>query len=511
MRVPAAMWLIAIPLLAVPVIYLMGHMSRGRVADFSGPAAARWTALTALALAVFPFAQAAHELTVSGPATFAVGVIHMRADGLTLLMAGIAYVLAISAVLFAGPEMAEEGGEEKFYAVLLILIGTTVGLVSAGDLFNLWVWFETMAISSYLLVAFYRDRPASLEAAIKYLVQSAAGSVLVLLGVALVLAQTGTLDLQQIRATATPSLVLLAAGALFLVGFGVKAALVPFHAWLPDAYGEAPTGVSALLSGVVTEAGLVAMLRTLAALAGVSLSWGLLLLGFGVVNMIVGNLMALRQKQVKRLLAYSSLTHIGYMLLGLGIAIYAGEQAGAQGSFFHLVNHGLMKGLAFLAAGALIFALRLRTDDGSAKHGSAEHGPLTISDLSGAARRYPIIVLTLSIALLGLGGLPPLAGFMSEWQIFTAGFITRNVAIEGLVVFAGLMSVMSLAYYVPLVNAMYRQEISEVVQSGESLPGVAMLPLVLLAGAVVAIGLWPALLQWLTAPAGAALMAAFGG
>jgi proton-translocating NADH-quinone oxidoreductase chain N len=501
-QIPAAMWLIAIPLLAVPVVYLMGHMSRGRQADFSGPAAARWGALTALAAGVFPFAQAVHELTVSGPSSFAVGIIHLRADGLTLLMAGITYVLAIAAVLFAGPEMAEGRGAEKFYALLLIMIGTTVGLVSAGDLFNLWLWYETMAISSYLLVAFYRDRPASLEASVKYLVQSAVGSVLVLLGVALVLAQTGTLDLEQIRAAAAPSTSLLAAGALFLVGFGVKAALVPLHAWLPDAYSEAPSAVSALLSGVVTEAGLVAMLRALAALAGVSLSWGLLLMGFGVVNMLVGNLMALRQQQVKRLLAYSSLTHIGYMLLGLGIAIYAGEQAGAQGSFFHLVNHGLMKGLAFLAAGALIFGLRL---------GSGEHGPLKIVDLNGAAHRYPVVALTLSVALLGLGGLPPLAGFMSEWQIFTAGFITQQVVIEGLVVFAGLMSVMSMAYYVPLINAMYRQETSEVVRSGQPLPGVAMLPLVLLALAVVAVGLWPALLQWLTAPAGAALLAAFGG
>jgi proton-translocating NADH-quinone oxidoreductase chain N len=504
MQVPAAMWLIAIPLLAVPVVYLVGHMSRDHAADFSGPAAARWTALTALVAGIFPFARAAHELSLYGPASFALGFIHLRADGLTLLMAGIVYVLAIAGVLFAGPDVAGDADEEKFYALLLILMGTTVGLVSAGDLFNLWLWFETMAISSYLLVAFYRQRPATLEASVKYLVQSSTGSILVLLGIALVLAQTGSLDLAQIRQTATPSPGLLAAGALFLVGFGVKAALVPFHTWLPDAYGEAPTTVSAILSGVVTEAGLVAMLRALAALAGVSLSWGLLLMGFGGLNMLVGNLLALRQQRVKRLLAYSSLTHIGYMSLGLGIAIHAGQLAGAQGGFFHLVNHGLMKGLAFLAAGALLFALRLGLGDG-------EHGTLTIADLRGVARRYPVVALTLSIGLLGLGGLPPLAGFMSEWQIFTAGFLTQEAAIEGLVVFAALMSVMSMAYYVPLINAMYRQETSQAVEAGAAIPGVILLPLVLLALAVVAIGLWPGLLAWLTAPAGAALLAAFGG
>jgi proton-translocating NADH-quinone oxidoreductase chain N len=501
-KIPAAMWLIAIPLLAVPVVYLVGHMGKGREADFSGPAAARWVALTALVTTVFPFAQAVQELAQYGPARFAIGLIHLRADGLTLLMAGTVIVLGIAVVLSGNLGPAHEAEQEKFYALLVIMIGTTIGLVSAEDLFNLWLWFETMTICSYLLVSFYRDRPAALEASVKYLVQSSAGSILVLLGVALVLVQTGTLDLVQIRTTATTSPGLLAAGALFLIGFGVKAALVPLHTWLPDAYSQAPSGVSAILSGVVTEAGLVAMLRALSALAGVSLSWGLFLMGFGAVNMLVGNLMALRQKQVKRLLAYSSLTHIGYMLLGLGIGIYAHQLAGTQGSFFHLVNHGLMKGLAFLAAGVLISVLRLS---------AGEHGPLTIADLNGAARRYPVLALTLSIALLGLGGLPPLAGFMSEWQIFTAGFITRNAGIEGLVVFAGLMSVMSMAYYVPLVNAVYRQETSELVRSGKPIPAVALLPLVFLALAIVAIGLWPRLLEWLTAPAGAALLVAFGG
>jgi formate hydrogenlyase subunit 3/multisubunit Na+/H+ antiporter MnhD subunit len=276
---------------------------------------------------------------------------------------------------------------------------------------------------------------------------------------------------------------------------------VPLHTWLPDAHAQAPSGISAMLSGVVIEAGLLAMLRALASLGGVTLSWGSLLMGFGALNMLVGNLMALRQQQVKRLLAFSSLTHIGYMLLGLGIGIYGDQLAGAEGGVFHLINHGLMKGLAFLAAGALLYALHIASGD---------HGPLTIADLHGAARRYPVVALTLSVALLGLGGLPPLAGFMSEWQILVAGFVTSKPVIEGLVIFAGLMSVLSMAYYIPLVNAMYRQETSEVVRVGKPLPGEMVLPLVLLALAVVAIGVWPNLLQWLTAPAGNALLVAFG-
>jgi NADH:ubiquinone oxidoreductase subunit 2 (subunit N) len=138
------------------------------------------------------------------------------------------------------------------------------------------------------------------------------------------------------------------------------------------------------------------------------------------------------------------------MLLGLGIAVYVGQSAGAEGGFFHLLNHGLMKGLAFLAAGALMYVLYIAKGD----HTS----PLTISDLSGTVKRYPVIALTLSIAVLGLGGLPPLAGFMSKWQIFVAGFATQNTAIDLLVIFAALNSVLSLAYYAPLVNAVYREQ-----------------------------------------------------
>ena len=214
--------------------------------------------------------------------------------------------------------------------------------------------------------------------------------------------------------------------------------------------------------------------------------------------MIVGNLMALQQKQVKRLLAYSSVAHVGYMLLGVGITFYSGNAAGAQGSFFHLFNHALMKGLAFLSAGALLYTLHIRAGD---------HEPLLIVDLAGAARRYPLVALSLSIAVLGLGGLPPLAGFMSKWQIFVAGFQTHTLWIELAVIFAALNSVLSLAYYAPLVNAMYRLEASARVRQGKRLPLVMSLPLVILGLAVILLGIWPSLMNWLTVPAGQALLA----
>jgi proton-translocating NADH-quinone oxidoreductase chain N len=499
MNTPAFLWLIVLPLVATPLVYLIGHFGK-RLAQ--GGYVAQGSGLVALFATWLPFVLTALDISRNGPQTFTLGTIPLHVDGVSLLLAAVALVLGTLVTLYSGPYMSREGGQEKYYAMLVALVGVMIGLGCAGDLFNLWVWFEAMAVTSYLLVAFYHEQPRSLEAGIKYLMQSAAGSVLVLLGISLVLAQTGTLNLSEIRASASASPVFLAAGALFVIGFGVKAALVPLHTWLPDAHSQAPSGISAMLSGVVIEAGLVAMLRALSPLAVAPTTWGMLLMGFGALNMLAGNLLALQQTHVKRLLAFSSLSHMGYMLLGLGIAAYAGEAAGAQGGLFHLFNHGLMKGLAFLSAGALLYALHLAVDD---------HSPLTIHDLSGAARRYPVVGLTLSIAVLGLGGLPPLAGFMSKWQIFVAGFETRNVLIEALIVFAALNSVLSLAYYAPLVNAVYRGEMSVAVRFGNPLPVVMQVPLMLLALAVVAIGIWPGLMYWLTNLAGSALLVAFGG
>jgi proton-translocating NADH-quinone oxidoreductase chain N len=426
-------------------------------------------------------------------------------DGLGLLLAALSLSLGTLVALYSGPYMAAERSQEKYYAMLVMMTGVMIALGCAGDLFNLWVWFEGMAISSYLLVAFYREQPGSLEAGVKYLTQSAAGSVFVLLGIALVFSQAGTLNLGEIAVAVTDagaSNLYLAAGGLFVIGFGVKIAMVPMHTWLPDAHSQAPSGISAMLSGVVIEAGLVALLRALSALAGMTDSWGVLLMGFGALNMLVGNLMALRQTQVKRLLAYSSLSHMGYMLVGLGVGVYMGEVAGVQGGLFHVLTHGMMKGLAFLAAGALLYALHVARGD---------HDPLVIDDLAGASKHYPFAAFALSMALLALGGLPPLAGFMSKWQIFLAGAQAKNDWILLLVIFAGLNSVLSLAYYAPLVNAIYRKQPSKAVAGGAPLAPAMVAPLVILAVAVVVVGFWPDLLAWLTEPAGAAVLAAFGG
>ena len=497
--------MILIPLVASPIVYLSGRLGTHETTLHRRSYLVRGLALLAILLAWIPFVLTMQTFLTGGIQEFNIEAIWLRVDGISLLAAAMILTLGTLVILFSGPYMAGEVGEEKYYAMLLAMIGLMIGLACSGDLFNLWIWFEGMAISSYLLVAFYREQAASLEAGMKYLVQSAIGSVMVLMGIALVLANAGTLDLSGIREAFSGSdvnrLTLLGAGALFIIGFGVKVAIVPLHTWLPDAHSQAPSGISAMLSGVVIEVGLIAMLRALSVLPGFSLSWGILFMAIGALNMLYGNLLALRQTVVKRMLAYSSLSHIGYILLGLGIALYSGMDLGAQGAFFHLFNHMLMKGLAFLSVGALIYGLFLQNDS---------HASLMVTDLAGTAEKYPMVALALSLAVLGLGGLPPLAGFMSKWQIFVAGFQTQNTWIIALMIFMALNSVLSLAYYAPLVNMMYRKSPSAQVLAGKRLSLAIALPLVIMMLAVIILGFAPQLMDWVTIPAAQTLITMFG-
>jgi proton-translocating NADH-quinone oxidoreductase chain N len=492
-------WLLAVPFISSPLIYLSGRLYERRTAKTG---LARWLAILSLLVTGGFLFQAFRLFQQQGQLRLTLGTVFLRMDGISLLLAFTVLVLGLMVMIFSTTYMSGEINEEKYYALLVAMVGSIIGLGCAGDLFNLWVWFEAMAVTSYTLVAFYRDEQASLEAGVKYLVQSATGSVFVLIGIALVYAQLGTLNMDEILAAVNATTpILLVAGAFFVIGFGIKTALVPLHTWLPDAHSQAPSGISAMLSGVVIEAGLIAMLRAAGGLAGTSANWGGILLGFGAFNMLLGNLMALRQTQVKRLLAYSSVAHIGYMLLGLGVSVMFQTADGAVGAFFHLFNHAMMKGLAFLAAGALLYTLHLS---------KGEHSPLVVEDLDGASRRYPLVAFAFSVAVLGLGGLPPLSGFMSKWQIFMAGVSTQNIWIILLVIFAALNSVLSLVYYAPLVNRIYRHEPSAAVKSGTPMTLAMSLPLVLLAAGVIVLGIWPSLMDWLTGPAGASLMTTFG-
>ena len=496
------LWFILVPILSAPVIYVIGRLSvrdagQKQITNpspFIGLASLVITSalLIMITLNVFRTGQPLYQQ---------IGSVWLRFDGISLMLSALVILLGIFVTIYSIVYMKNEDGEEKYYTLLVAMVASISGLGCASDLFNLWVWFEAMTLTSILLVAFYRNQPASLEAGVKYLVQSAVGSVLVILGIAFIYLQVGNLNLESIRmAILESNTLILLGGAFVIIGFGVKIALVPLHTWLPDAHSQAPTGISALLSGVVIEAGLIALLRTLGGLASGGSMWGELLLGFAVFNMIVGNLMALRQTEVKRMLAYSSLAHIGYMLLGFGVMIAFKNYLAGVGASFHLITHGLMKSLAFLAAGVFLYNLHIKRGD---------HNPLTVEDLNGVSKKYPFTAFAFSIAVLSLGGLPPLAGFMSKWQIFVASVETRNIWVIILVIFAGLNSVLSLGYYAPLVNRMYRKKSSEILAGTESVSIWMYIPMAVLTLLVIGLGIAPNLIYWLTGPAAASLFVFF--
>ncbi|MHC1739584.1 MAG: complex I subunit 5 family protein [Anaerolineaceae bacterium] len=493
--------LIAIPLVAAPFIYLLGRTSVRKQGVFGMSLAKVLTLLVLLVEGLLLFLGTRVWMT-GGTVSTIIGSVLIGLDGIGLIVSAIAVGLGFCVVLFSIPYMAHENGEEKFYALLLILIGSIVGLGCAMDLFNLWVWFELMAISSYFLVAFYNEQPASLEAGFKYLTQSAVGSALVLFGLAMLFSATGSMDFGTLWSTvATGSPIVLAATALIVIGFGIKAALVPLHTWLPDAHSQAPSGISAMLSGIVIEAGLIAMLRTLSVLAHTNFPTGIVLLVFGCVNILVGNLLALRQVEVKRMLAYSSIAQVGYMLVGFGVAVLANSYTAAAGGFFHMFTHAMMKGLAFLAAGAFLYVLHI---------GKGDHGALVLDDLNGAAKKYPLVAFLFSAALLGLGGLPPMAGFMSKWVILISTAQVGSVLMLCIVIFVALNSVLSLGYYVPLINRMYRLNVSETVAAGKPIQWLMVAPMIILIIGIIAVGVWPPLANFLSNNAAASFMYPFG-
>jgi proton-translocating NADH-quinone oxidoreductase chain N len=397
-------------------------------------------------------------------------------DGLSQLLSLLILFLGTLAFVYTSASMRSQERTSQHIALLLLLMAFSIAVCQAGDIFNLWLWFEALAFASTMLVTFHREDELALEASFKYLIQSAIGSSLILVGIALVFTETGSLSFSEIDSLENTALI----ASFFVIGFGVKAAFVPLHTWLPDAHSQAPSAVSALLSAVVIEVALLAMLRCLSILEANS---GLLLMGFATLNILLGNLLALEQDEIKRLLAYSSVAHLGYICLAFGIGLYTGEIRAFEAAFFHLLSHGLMKALAFFAVGSLLFL------------GEGKHFVLRLESLNGLGKRFPMIGFALSLALLGLAGLPPMLGFFSKWQIFL-GAVTSDNAIAFLFIgIAALGSILSLGYYAPLVARIYQKNCSELLKTEVTIPLGIRLPIFILACLVLFLGFYPSLLS----------------
>ncbi|MHC4160449.1 MAG: complex I subunit 5 family protein, partial [Planctomycetota bacterium] len=278
--------------------------------------------------------------------------INLVLDGLSSLLLLAISVVSVAAMLFSTRYMERYTAKSKFLCLFMLMIAGMNGVVLSGDIFNLFVFLEIASLASYALVGFGCEHE-ELEASFKYMVLGSIGSIFILFGVALVYGNTGTLNMAYISKAIASGGLNVGLGfalSLFIVGFGLKAALVPFHAWLPDAHPSAPAPISAMLSGVLIKAlGVYALCRVIFNVFGISTALGWLLVVMGILSMIAGAFLAIGQWDIKRLMAYSSISQLGYVVLGIGlgglIIAQGGNIAWASlailGGLFHLINHAV--------------------------------------------------------------------------------------------------------------------------------------------------------------------------
>jgi len=331
-------------------------------------------------------------------------------DGLSIIMEFIVLVMGIIIVLYSTKYIAHEApeaGEGKlslYYGLLLLFVGIMNWTCATNSLITLYVALELGTLATTYLVAFdWRRR--SLEAGYKYLLLITVGVIFSLLGGVLLYSAAGSkgaLFLNELGKVAPqiPHTIALVCCGLFIAGFGTKAGLIPFHAWLPDAHAEAPAPISVLLSGVIINMGAYALARTVTIFAPLYHEVVLFMAIIGSVTMILGILMALAQDDLKRLLAYSSVSEMGFIVAGLGLGTYLG----IYGGLFHMINHTIMKGLLFFCSGALLYAA----------------GTRKISELRFIPKRMLITNFCFIVAALAIGGMPPFNGFMSELALSLA-------------------------------------------------------------------------------------------
>ena len=366
-------------------------------------------------------------------------------DAFGSLFAIAMLIVAIFTTVGSFSYMKNKANPSIYFSLILLSAIGMVLVAYSTDLVMLFVAWELMSIPTYILVGFLKKDPISNEAAIKYFLFGALSSAIIIYGISLAYGVTGSTNIGEViqgfmvlDANMIP-IALLAVG-MFIAGFGFKMGLVPFHMWLPDTYEGAPPTIATLLAAGTKKAGFAAALRVVVmGSVALSLDWTLALGIIAVMTMTVGNIAAVMQKNLARMLAYSSIGHAGYILIGLSIAPFSG--IGLQGSLFHILNHAVMKGAAFIAVAGIVTALAITHVD----------------KLKGLARRMPITSLGLVISLLALPGVPPLSGFWSKLMLFGAAIDAGTVVWWGpwLAVAGVLNSALSLAYYGWIIRKMY--------------------------------------------------------
>jgi NADH-quinone oxidoreductase subunit N len=406
-------------------------------------------------------------------------------DGYSLVLNLVFVITAALSILISLSYLQERALQYgEYYALLLFSTGGMMMMAAATDLIIVFLGLEIMSIALYVLAAFNRQQITSGEAGMKYFVLGAFASAFFLYGVALIYGATGSTNLEAIAVWFTSNggsatdLIALVGLALLLVGFAFKVAAVPFQWWTPDVYHGAPTSVTAFMSVGAKAAGFAALIRVLMISFGeaFTLDWQIAIAALALITMTVGNMAALAQRDMKRMLAYSSIAHAGYILVG----VVPGTIEGVQGVIFYLMAYTFMN----IGAFAVISVLERRGAVGS-----------TIEDYAGLANRQPWLALAMLLFMVSLTGIPPFVGFWGKLYVFWAA-IQANIS--WLAVAGVLNSAISAFYYLGVVVQMYMRPPATGKEGLEVAPlhlsGPVMVGLAISAILTVLLGIWPSLL-----------------
>ncbi|WP_026894535.1 proton-conducting transporter membrane subunit [Clostridiisalibacter paucivorans] len=402
--------------------------------------------------------------------------IYFKIDKLGIMFSTLASILWVFTTFYSSKYMEHEGKEKQFFIFFTITLAITIGIAFAGNLITLYIFYEFLTLATFPMVIHAGSKEA-LDSGKKYLIYSFGGATLVIFGMILLFYIANDLSfipqgiLNNISSNEY-SLLLIVFISLFL-GFGVKAALVPFHSWLPAAM-VAPTPVSSLLHAVaVVKSGIFALIRVTYFIFGVDIiqkiDGDIYILILVIITILMGSLLALHQDNLKKRLAYSTISQLGYILLGILLL----NENGLVGGLLHLINHAVIKITLFFCAGAIYF----------------KTGKKSIKEIKGIGREMPITMICFSIASISLVGIPPTNGFVSKWYLALGGLNANRVMFPVILLLSAFLTA---AYLVPIVVTAFFSGSDPDIQYENKDPNIKMLgPIVALTFIVIILGLFP--------------------
>ncbi|MBE0524408.1 MAG: monovalent cation/H+ antiporter subunit D family protein [Methanosarcinales archaeon] len=464
--------IVILPLFAAFTVPIIGYFSKKTVPYFVSLAT-----FIAFIISIFNL----QTVMSSGTISYTMGGweppwgIEYRIDYLNAFVSIVVIFIIFIVSIYSRKSIENElpGKTVPFFIIFLLLTAGLEGLIVTGDIFNVYVFLEISSLAAYALIAVGSNRNA-LMASLNYLIIGTVSASFILLGIGYLYMVTGTLNMADM-ANILPAAfderpkVVLAAFAFFLVGFSIKVGLFPLHTWMPDAYSQAPSAVSALLASTFTKVAAYVMIRFMITIfkpdfiistvnANIILAW------LAAIAIIAGSVLAIAQTDFKRMLAYSSVSQIGYIILGIALV----NQVAMTGGIIHIMNHGIMKAALFMVAGAIIYKTGIRN----------------INDFKGLGKTMPYTSAAFTLVALSMIGVPPTVGFVSKWYLAWGAMIADQWIFVGVIM---LSSLLNIVYFWRVFENMYfyRAEGGKV----DEVPLSMLLPILILAALTFLLGL----------------------